>query len=257
MQHEPWNETTLKAPRSDRYTANQPLFFPLLYMMDRFQNVSHLVIMEEAQFSKFGHQARTQIRTKNGEQHLTLPLKNRSFRPLNEIQVDQFPRFWRKFTGTLQTVYGKYEAYRALRPSLDELGEDLQATWERAPEAVTAAYMGEVSMMWCMMACGIRLPLVHRSMDLIPERPEDATAWIAEFGTELSCTEYLGGGAAMKNYIKPEVFDQAGIRLVSQEYASPGYEGVAGRVGTGMVSVLDPLLVGGPELVQELLGAHA
>lgn len=251
MNEAPSETHDLIAPIEQRYTANQPLFFPCLYMMDRFANVGHLVFMGEAQFTKFGHQARAEIETRQGRNYLTLPLKNRSFRPLNEIEVDNPQKWADKFSKTLQSHYGKQEGYRELKDDIDQLLHTI-VTVKKPP---TAAFVGKMATLFCMYSCGI-FPEVYDSEALIGERPEDASEWVSAMGRAINCTEYLGGGSAMNNYIKPEVFTRDGIRLVSQsfEMTSP-YPTVSGALNSdAWISTLDPLMVGGPSLVRELIG---
>jgi hypothetical protein len=60
----------------------------------------------------------------------------------------------------------------------------------------------------------------------------------------LGATVYLSGPAA-KNYIQPELFDQAGIRLEYKQYNYPEYEQLYPPFDPA-VSVLDLLFMKGP-----------
>ena len=90
------------------YTANQPLLFPHIYMMNRFVSCKNLVIMEEAQFTKFGHQSRVELLDHHGnEVLLKVPLKDRSFKRLDEVRLHQPERLPKKFMATTKSLYGK------------------------------------------------------------------------------------------------------------------------------------------------------
>ena len=99
------------------YTANQPLLFPSIYMMNRYVHCEALVVMEEAQFTKFGHQSRVEICSGQGKHYLTVPLKDRDFKPLNKVLVDNPQMVATKMMKTLQGVYGGCAGLRPTKPA--------------------------------------------------------------------------------------------------------------------------------------------
>lgn len=239
------------------YTANQPLFFPLIYMMERFARVDHLVIMEEAQFTKFGHQARVQLATRTGLVTTVLPLQDRAFKALDQVLVHDPARWAGKIKKQMQTIYGRQPGYKAdMGGRFDVLIDNLVE--EDGP--LTAARVGSASIRWLCALAGLAF-YINRSIELVPERPCDPTMWIAAFGTALRARAYLGGETAMRAYVDKSLFDARGIALVVQDYRVPAYR----QLHTGslfdqafnpMVSALDPLFIGGPALLQELIGAQ-
>lgn len=236
------------------YTANQTLYFPCVYMMARFDLSDTLVFMTEAQFTKFGHQSRAEIKTKNGDQLLVLPLKNRSFRPLDEIEVDNPEKWVRKLKTTITTVYGKYEGYKELHETLFQT-LDYLLEQNRNRGSITAADVGMAVTQWSMMACGLTTDInVTTSKKLLDVRPEDPSEWVAELGAKCEASTYLGGRTAMSNYVRYDSFKERDISLMHQEFKMLPYTDVGGNVNTNAwTSILDPLMVGGSELGKTLV----
>lgn len=232
------------------YTANQPLFFPSIYMMNRYYHSKVLVIMDEAQFSQFGHQSRVEIMTKQGKLYLTLPLKDRAFKPINEVELDQPLRAITKIKKTLQSVYGSYDAYKAHKSSL----------WDALDRAYTQPSLaGFNGVLLDCVAQLLDLPtkIIHAS-DIVPIRPKHPSEWVAELGRAVGATTYLGGGTAQNAYIREEDFTSRGITLQPQNYKMPVYEShkgiFVGKEPTdGWVSILDPLLIHGKEFTLGLI----
>jgi hypothetical protein len=219
-------------------------------MMHRFRLVDAIVLMGEAQYSKFGHHSRADIFSKQGPAKLSVPLKNRDFRPLNQIELDQPMRWLKKFEGTLKANYGKCPGYK---DHGEELLERLQLIAREAP--ILSVFAG-ATMDWANKLCGIEAVVVDAWALLGDRQPEwDASEWVAKMVEAVGGTDYLGGGAAMTNYIRRPAFKEKGIELHIQNYKMPdSYETVAGTLNlNGMTSILDPLMTIGAKKTRELL----
>lgn len=234
------------------YTANQSLFFPCIYMLNRFDHAGTIVLMGEAQYSKFGHHSRADIITKQGPQTLSVPLKDRAYKPLNSVLVADPQRWAKKFLNTLQAVYGKCDGYKELK---DSLTTELLIIVERPN--LTMFDLGVWSMSWCMRALKMKVPMVRAEDILGPRLPEwDASDWVARMGQAIGAEGYLGGGAAMKNYVRFTAFSRRGIWLKEQDFRiKHGYTDVRGqRQDDATVSILDALMTVGPDETGFVIG---
>lgn len=235
-----------------RYTANQNLLFPHIYMLNRYANVDHYVSMNTAQFTKFGHQSRVEILDRHGnEQLLIIPLKGRSYKPLNEVEVLNPTKVVRNFLTTLQTVYGRQEAYKALKPWLEE-------TLHSAPQedGTTLAEFNNHVLKAIFDLLDIRCEW-HDVEVILPNRPEHPSEWVADMGIAINCTQYLGGGTAQNAYLREEDFAKRGTTFVAQDYKMKPYQRGKDLQPRATVSCLDPLFYGGVELVKELIEVPA
>jgi hypothetical protein len=240
-------------PRSATYTANQPLCMGgQLYMWNRYWNVGHLVHMTEAQFTKGGHQSRVELVTPDGKkQWLILPLVDRHLRPIDQCMVHEAGRTLRKVTGTLDALYGRFEHYRSRRGSLrDYLAYVLRA-------GVDLATLNVAVFQWLYRELRLSLEQ-HLSRELVPGRPEDPSEWVAAMGAAISCSLYVGGGTAQRAYLRDEHFSSRNMAFVAQDFRMRPYRRPNGdEWGDASVCVLDPLFVGGLDLVAELVSVPA
>jgi len=225
------------------YTANQPLFVPMVYMLERFSVSDTVVIMREAQFQKFGHQARSVLLSAAGEVDIIVPLANRSFKRLDEILVHNKDRWASKFLKTLQSLYGKAAYFKVHFPEVEEMILELASR-----EGLVCADIGEAMIRHAVKAAGLQCDIIA-SRDLIGARPPDASDWIVAMGKALGADAYIGGGAAMRAYINHQAFNAEGISLLCQEYKMTPYMGIHGEVSSAMVGYLDPLFNGGKDLL--------
>lgn len=241
------------------YTANQPMLFPPIYMMERFSRVSELVLMEEAQFARRVGQANCTVIQGSQLIDVVLPLRGRTKRQLCDIEV-HCPEEWVvRLLKTLHYGYARYESYRCLRASLEGLcAELLILSAERDPPVLTASQAGTATVLWCLREGLEAPPTVTGSRSLVPNRPDDASEWLARLGRAIDCTSYVCGASALEQYLDEQVLREHGIVPNPQQYRMDPYRrGRRGELqGDATVSVLDPLLVGGRELVCRVLGVE-
>ena len=235
------------------YTANQPLFFPHIYMMNRYANVGNFVAMNNAQFTKFGHQSRVELLDKHGNERLVIiPLKNRSFKAINEVELDNPIKAITKFMKTLKTLYGS-------APHFVDVFSFVEETMATAPvhEGVTLAEFNNRILhslfMW------LELPVKWYDSDVIvPVRSDAPSEWVAQMGAAINCTLYVGGGTAQNAYIKEEDFSSRGMSFVAQDFKLEGYTRFKGAVATrATVSILDPLFWVGKDATLDIITKEA
>lgn len=236
------------------YTANQPLLFPSIYMMNRYFHSDVLVIMGEAQFTKFGHQSRVEIVTPQGKQYLTVPLKNRSYKALNEVLLADPSRTVSTLKKTLQTVYGRYTGFQQHREYLWDI-------LDLAANCTTLCNFNNSLMLWLWDVLGMKADLLS-SLSILPNRPEHPSEWVAELGAKCEADIYLGGATAQQAYIRDEDFKSRGITLRPQSFKMTPYKSVKGYMagenpGDGWISILDPLFVLGTDETIKLISAPA
>lgn len=231
------------------YTANQTLFFPHIYMLNRYANVQHYVSMNNAQFTKFGHQSRVELLDKHGNvQLLIVPLKNRSYALLNEVRLDNPAKTKKTILTTIQTLYGSREPYIGLRKSFTDA-----VSTAPSHDGVTLAEFNNHLLRWLFDLVKIKVKW-HDSEVIVPQRPDHPSEWVAEMGRAINCTKYLGGAVAQAAYLREEDFAARGMTFVAQNYVMPPYKrGKDQLQPRATISSLDPLFVGGVGLVQDLI----
>lgn len=230
------------------YTANQPLALGgQAYMWNRYLNVDVLVHMTTAQLSKFGHQSRIELTRQDGSpQMFIIPLRNKSFKPIGEVELVNPPHTLDGLFKTLQSLYSHSMNYMLVMESLHKhllpvvnregvtLGEFNRATHDAVKE----------------MLCPTNAPFKDVvDIEVLPKRPEHPSEWVAELGVAVNCTEYIGGGTAQSAYIREEDFSSRGMTFKAQNYHMKPYPRKYGTVTkprvdqtNSMISVLDMLM---------------
>lgn len=236
------------------YTANQPLFFPHIYMMNRYANVDHLVHMNEAQYTRSGHQARVELLDKTGNVVLLrINLKDRSFKSINEVELFNADETITTIIRTVQMLYGAQPAYRKLKDSFVGHLEDARLMFS---SGTVLSEFDEYLLRWVLDVSGVEV-VQHVSDRLLKERPEHPSEWMSELGVAINCKRYLGGAVAINSYVRASDFDSRGLDVIAQNYKMSPYKRGSMYSDRATVSCLDPLFYGGPELLQELINVPA
>lgn len=68
---------------------HQPNFLPWIGMVQRIYNSSKYVILDDVQFSQYGYQNRTFIKSPNGKQIITVPVKHEFKKEIREIKISK------------------------------------------------------------------------------------------------------------------------------------------------------------------------
>ncbi len=214
-------------------------------MWQRYLNSDALVHMMTAQFSKFGHQSRNDMMDRAGrKQQVIIPLKDRNFRPLNEIQImDPFKTF-EKIEKTLKSLYGKAphgpEMIEVYMESLcgcdDRRTTDLATVNMWLTAAIIDGFNHNVR-------CNVPTQFIDHELG---ERPDSASEWVAWMGEKVECGIYIGGGVAKDAYVDDADFERYGVKYVPQDWTMPEYfRGGNGKFSNstkdGTLSIIDPL----------------
>jgi|GEM_PF-3241102 len=250
------------ADRGERWaTATQPLLFPPLYMIERFARCDVVVLMQEAQHSRQAEHSWVLLTSPTGPLKVSLPCKAKNRRPIDEIEVLDLEAWCNALRHRLKTAYGKQPGYAQIAPSLDIFLEQLALTTAADGGNPTLFDVSRRTMIWCCRVLGV-FPIWHHSKYLVPERPADAVAWLAELAHAAGATDYVQGRVSIESYFTPGAFRRLGIRLWAQEWRQPGLSRLAGLSRLGgqpslRTSMLDALLIDGPERLRPLIDAGA
>jgi hypothetical protein len=236
-------------------TCTQPLFFPPLYMMERFARCHRIVLMQEAQYSRHANHSWALLKPAEGAFRLKVSLRGKNRRPIDAIEVIDPAKWAEKTAKTLHGFYVRQLGYETLRASLDQLLESIARQ-----EHLTLHRLNRMTMGWCLAQCGVVRPMVD-SKHLIADRPEEPTAWLAGLAAAQNATDYLQGEVSIQDYFVPGTFAPHGIRVWGQRFHVPHYDqldmtGAEPAAFDPLVSCLDALMVMGRDWVQHAIGAR-
>lgn len=229
------------------YTAQQPILFPPLYMMERFARCHDVVVLDRAQFCRDNTQFR--LMSSVGPLLQSVQLAEGGFRlSFAERRVVRAEQWARKARATAQSLYGRQRAYKELS---GWFGDTVAAM--AAEPALDRFCTLSVRALADLLGLRTRFRL---GSELVPDRPADATAWIASFCGQLEATDYIQGEKAMGAYFKRGPFEAQGCRTWGQNFAFE-YKSNAGLHGHAGLSALDLLFMHGVDAVRAAVGVEA
>jgi hypothetical protein len=242
--------STPGSPREHWVTATQPLLFPPLYMIERFARCDAVVLMQEAQHSRQAEHSWLMLSSPTGPLKVSLRCKSKNRRPLDEILVLDLERWCTDLRRRLRMAYGRQPGHAAIAASLDSFLDGLGRMTDP-----TLHEVARQTMLWCCGMVGVH-PAWHDSKALVPERPASAPDWLAELASAAEATDYVQGETSIRDYFVPGAFRRHGIRVWAQDWR-PGEVPRLGDPYNSRISVLDALLVAGPDWARSAIRADA
>lgn len=205
----------------------QSNYIPWKGYFDLIAAVDEFILYDDMQFTKNDWRNRNQIKTPQGTQWLTVPVGQDISRLIRDVTID--PRFQAKHWKTLEANYRR-------APHFDDIAAWLAPLYLETSFATLSALNRRFIEAICQNL-GITT-VISNSWDytLIDGKTER----LADLCAQAGATEYISGPAA-RDYIAPEIFAQAAIKLSWFDYAGyPEYPQLWGEFQHG-VSILDLL----------------
>lgn len=196
---------------------HQPDFLPYLGFFHRFLQADLWVILDNVQFVRRGWQHRDKVKTPGGEKWITISVQKPELgSPIKEVLLSKDVDWKNTHLNLIKQNYKKAEFFNEIFPYIEELYESD-----------------------CFKMIDFNLKSIKFLSGLFDIKIEYATA--SSLGAEgknndllvdilkrAGVITYLSGVGA-KDYFKKEPFDQAGIKVIWQEFAHPVYPQLFGR----------------------------
>jgi hypothetical protein len=222
---------------------HQPHYLPWLRYMHKMASCDVFVLLDDTQYEKNGWQNRNKIKGPNGPVLLTVPVRQASFRPICEVEINSQAAWQEKHWKSLVACYGKAPYFRRYGPAFEQI---LATPWERLA-ALNVRLIEELA-----RACGIRGKILPSSCLGVPGM---ATERLIAICRKLGATRYLSGEFAAGNHLDAHAFADSGIQLTIQEWSCPRYD--QQFPGLGFIpdlSAIDLLFNEGPQSLDRLAG---
>jgi len=194
-------------------SINQPAYLPWLGYFHRIAASDLHIVLDHVQFEKNSFTNRNKVRTANGSAWLTVPVKTSGrFGELaiNSLEIDNKSDWRRKHWQTVQQSYAKAAHFREHEAFFREL---YGTPWEKLVdlcERVTS---------YLVQSFGIKSRLV-RSSEMKGRGAKDEL--VLNLCREAGASTYISG-ALGRDYLREELFREAGIKVLYQDYHHPEY----------------------------------
>ena len=214
--------------------------------MHKIASCDVFVLLDDAQFTKNGWQNRNKIKGAQGPVLLTVPVRDASFKPISQVEIDHQAPWRGKHWKSLQIQYGRAPFFRRYREVFEQT---FAKRWD-----LLSPLNGHLLEALCGVF-GIQTSMVRSSTLGVPG---SGTERLVSICRRLGATRYLTGAFAAGNHLEAQAFARAGIGLITQVWECPAYRQQFPAAGfVPELSSVDLLFNEGPESLRVLMGAIA
>jgi len=207
---------------------HQPQYLPWLGYFDKMDRADVFCYLDNVQFKKNEWQNRNRIKSSKGWQWITLPVCYRFPQKINEVEINNKVKWQRKHVQALITNYSKAPFFEKYLPFFKQIYSNDFKSFSR----VTIHINEQI-----LMEFGINTTTIKASeMNL---KNEDPTGRLIEICKNLGADTYLAGQGG-EGYMDMELFQQAEIEVIFQEFNHPVYPQTFGEF-VSHLSIVDLL----------------
>jgi len=228
-------------------SVHQPQYIPWLGYFDKIDNSDCFVYLDIVQYKSREFQNRNKVRTKDGWLWLTVPVvsKGADRQRVDEVLIDNSSDWMSVHWKTLQSCYNRAPCFNLYRDFFEDVY--VSKPWERLIDLNVhiTAYVCE--------QLGIDTPVEYESKI---GTSSQSTERIIELCQKLKSDTYLTGIGG-RAYLDEAKFQEAGIKLIYQEFEHPIYQQLYCKTSDDFLSclsILDLLFNEGPKSIDLIRG---
>lgn len=216
---------------------HQPQTFPWLGYIAKLLQADVFVLLDTVQFKKNEWQNRNKLKTPNGWQWLTVPVRHQFGQTIAQVEINTTANWRHKHLQTFKTYYARAPYFDAYLPELETL---------YAREWHFLAPFNIAGIQWILNQLEIDRKLVIASqLPSISNRQEiTADERLVRIVRQMQADTYLSGAGA-REYLNQALFPAKDIDLLFQNFVHPTYAQLHGEF-VSHLSVLDLLFNHGP-----------
>jgi len=225
-------------------SVHQPQYIPWLGYFHKIDKSDCFVFLDTVQYKTREFINRNKIRTRDSWMWLSVPVKTSagSRRKMSEVLVDNEQDWAQEHQRSLEVWYAGAPFFKDYFPFFASL---YAQRWERLIDLNVAIIR------YVLEQLTIKTPLYFES-EL--GTSQTSTARIIEICRKLNADTYLSGIGG-RQYLREELFNEAGINLIYQEFHHPQYRQKITAAGGNFepyMSVVDLLFNEGPRSIEIL-----
>ncbi len=219
--------------------VHQPQYLPWLGYFDKIRRADVFCFLDNVQYKKNDWQNRNRLKTAQGWQWLTVPVRYRFPQKINEVTINNAVAWKTKHLQSLATNYSRAPYFKKYAPIFEQV---YSQDWERLSD------LNIVLIERLSAALGLDQGSAVKASDF--DLREDPTDRLIDICKSLNADTYLSGQDG-GNYMDLERFKQSGIRVVIQDFNHPVYPQIFNDFRSHM-SVVDLLFNCGPESIEKI-----
>jgi hypothetical protein len=217
-------------------SIHQPQYLPWLPYFLKVEESDLFILLDTVDFQKNGLQNRNQIKTSQGAQWLTVPVRQKLGQKINEVQIDNQVDWRKKHWTTIQHSYGKALAFKCYSEELEDV---FLREWLSLNEL--NIHLFTLMLRWL----GIERR-IQRSSNMAAEG--NGSELVLNLCREAGAKRYISGTGG-HNYLDEMAFKDEGVELVYRSSVLPEqYQQMYPQAGfLNSLSALDIILNCGQE----------
>lgn len=215
--------------------VHQPQFLPWLGYFHKMMMADAFCLLDDVQFKKNEWQNRNRIKTAQGWQWLTVPVKYRFPEKINEVSINDAVNWRRKH---LESIKYSYQKSKYFCKNFDCLEKAYKKEWESI-SAINHHLIVEIRKILDIQD----KPMIRASA--IPRLSENPTQRLVDICRGMGGDTYLSGADGPK-YMDMEKFKKNGIKVMVQDFQHPVYPQQHGAFQSHL-SIIDLLFNCGPQ----------
>lgn len=192
---------------------HQPDFIPWLGFFDRLVKSDVFIILDNVQFIRRGWHHRDKIKSTNGAEWLTIPIKKsgKFDQLIKDVAINNEDQLWSaKHIKTIQSAYGRAPFFDTFAPKIIEI-------YRQHHDHLVSLNMAFLA--FALDVLEISIPIYLASDLKIDGR---STERLVNLTKAVDGDTYLTGFGS-KNYLEEELFHTANIRVAWQQFDPPSY----------------------------------
>jgi len=230
-----------------KLAIHQPDFLPWLGFFHKVVQADKLIVFDHVQAPRGkSWLTRNRILLDGETRWLTLPIKRNSTQKIYEVLINQEVNFKQKHLGTIKHAYAKSKFFDEVYPVVVDI-------YNYASEFAMDFSLNAILVLLDNMDFNIEIEHSTRIAFNNPNLNElGSNELVLEICKLTKTEEYLSGTGCL-DFIKPDKFNEAGIKFFFQNFQFNEYHQVNSKKFISNLSILDPLFNIGFDSVREIL----
>lgn len=195
-----------------KISIHQPMYLPYIGVFNKIKSVDMFVFLDDAQYSNQYYYNRNRIKTPNGVQMLTVPVKKTFGQKLNEVLIENNILWQKKHIKALNTNYNKAEHFKDYK---DFFTDVYSTEWARLHD------LNMKLLTYLLEQLEINTPF-YFSSEILRGNELRGSERLVEICKNLEADIYLSGISG-KEYLDLKIFEDAGIKVEFQDYKQREY----------------------------------
>jgi len=206
-------------------SVHQPQYLPWPGYWDKMARSDVFVLLDNVQYKKNEWQNRNRIKSAEGWQWITVPVRYSFGQKINEVDIDNRSSWRRKHDNAIRLCYAR-------SPHFDDYEETLLGPLARNCEKLLDLNVRCIHVMKEILGIGTELVLASE-IGQLPSEPTDRLVAVCR---ELGADTYLSGSGA-RAYLDAGKFEREGLEVMFQDYVPPTYPQLFGTFIEGLSAV--------------------